>query len=262
MKNQPLVSIITPCFNSELYIAETLESVISQDYQNWECIVVDDGSTDNSASIVKEIIAKEARIKYIHQQNSGASTARNKGILKSQGKYILPLDSDDLIHSTYLSKAVEIFEASPTTKIVYCDVKLFGDKNKDLIHKDYSFENLIIQNMLIVSSMYRREDYNKTAGYDPKMFSSEDWEFWISLLKDGGEVYKIPEQLLYYRKHGGSKSKKNHKKRELLRKYVFQKHKELYLDLFDNPIQIYFEHKKFKKYYNLIRRLTFRQPIK
>lgn len=261
MKNQPLVTIITPCFNSENYIAETLNSVMAQDYPNWECIVVDDGSTDNSATIVKEMSAREPRIKYLIQPNSGASTARNKGIKESRGKYILPLDSDDLIHPSYLTKAVDILESHPKIKVVYCDVKLFGDKNKDLIHKDYSFKSLITQNMLVVSSMYRREDYDKTNGYDPRMFSSEDWEFWISLLKDGGEVFKIPEHLLYYRKHAGSKNKKNHKKRAILRQYVFQKHKELYLDLFENPIQIYFEHKKYKKYYNLFRKLTFRRPV-
>lgn len=262
MTNQPLVSIITPCYNSDLYIAETLNSIILQDYPKWECIVVDDGSADNSATIVKEIIAREPRIKYLLQANSGASTARNRGIMESKGKYILPIDSDDLIHPTYLSRAVEILEARPETKVVSCDVKLFGEKNKALIHTAYSFDKLLIQNMLVVSSMYRREDYDKTDGYDPKMFSSEDWEFWISLLKDGGEVYKIPEYLLFYRKHAGSKNKKNHTKRALLRQYVFQKHKELYLDLFDNPIQIYFEHQKYKKYYNLFRRLTFRPPVK
>src|SRR5690606_17829872 len=124
---------------SDLYIAETLESIIQQDYSNWECIVVDDGSVDSSASIIKAIIAREPRIKYLPQANSGASTARNRGIIESKGKYIFPLDSDDLIHATYLSKAVAVLEANPETKVVCCDVKLFGDKNKALVHTAYSF---------------------------------------------------------------------------------------------------------------------------
>lgn len=261
MLDQPLVSIITPCFNNAAYIEETLKAIIMQDYQNWECIVIDDGSTDQSAKLIQEIAQKEPRIKYLYQANSGAAAARNNGIKNSKGKYILPIDGDDLIHPSYLSKGIPLLEAHPNIKVVCCKVKMFGAKSKEMILQPYSFKKLLIQNQLTVSSIYRRSDYDKTTGYDPKMFSSEDWEFWISLLKTGGEVRKIDETLLYYRRHANSKNKKNHNKRQILRKYVYQKHKELYSDLFDNPIELYLEHQKFKKYYNLIRKITFRKPV-
>ncbi len=261
MTDKPLVSIIIACYNSDKYIYETLDSLQNQVHTNWECIIVDDGSTDKSKEVIMPFVEKDKRYKYVYQKNQGASVARNTGIKNSSGKYILPLDSDDYISTNYTQKAIEILEKNPTVKVVYCKGMMFGDKKGEFKLAPFSFEKLIIKNMLIVASMYRREDYDKTPGYDPKMFSSEDWEFWISLLKTGGEVYKIPEFHWFYRKHKESKNKKNHHRREELRQYVCNKHPELYENLFPNPIQTYLDMEKYKKYYNKIRKLTFRKPV-
>ncbi|HET8828564.1 MAG TPA: glycosyltransferase family A protein [Pelobium sp.] len=261
MNDQPKISIIIACYNCAKYIKETLVCVLEQEYENWECIIVDDGSTDQSALVVQDYIKDKKNYIYIKQSNKGASVARNTAIKHSSGKYILPLDADDLMSKSYTKLAVEILEKDPEIKLVYCKTMLFGNKKGEFKLVDYSFERLIIQNMIVNSSVYRRADYDRTSGYDPEMYDSEDWEFWISLLKTGGKVYKIPDFLFFYRKHKGSKNKKFNAKREALRQYVCRKHSDIYAYFFDNPIQIYFEHQKYKKAYNIIRRLTFRKLI-
>ncbi len=262
MKEEPKVSIITAIYNGEKYISETLACLLDQNYTNWENIVVDDGSTDDSAEIIRSFVEKDNRYKYFHQENQGAAAARNMAIRNSTGKYILPLDADDLISKDYVREAVEILGNHPEIKLVYCNALMFGNKKGPFILPEYSFKDLIIKNMIINSSMYRRSDYDLTTGYDSAMFSSEDWEFWISLLKTGGEVYKIAENHWFYRRHADSKNDKYHHRRAELRQIVYQKHKELYSDLFDNPIQTYIDFQLYKKYYNFCRRLSLRKPVK
>ena len=97
MNNPPLISVIIPCYNRENFIGKTIESVISQTYKNWECIIVDDGSTDKSAEKIKEYISKHSSIKYRYQKNQERCIARNNGIQNAKGKYIAFLDLS-LIH--------------------------------------------------------------------------------------------------------------------------------------------------------------------
>lgn len=99
-----LVSIITPCYNGAKYIGETIDSVISQTYPDWEMIIVDDGSKDNSAQIVREYAEKDSRITLVQQENAGSAAARNNGIRRAEGQYIALLDADDLWHPDFLEK--------------------------------------------------------------------------------------------------------------------------------------------------------------
>ena len=107
----PVISIIIPCYNSSLYIKETLESVQKQTFQDWECIIVNDGSTDNSLDIIKEYSYKDKRFYYIDKKNEGPAIARNIAIHNSTGEFILPLDSDDIIEPTYTEKAIQHFRS-------------------------------------------------------------------------------------------------------------------------------------------------------
>ena len=93
------VSIIVPCFKQAMYLPETLDSVLLQTYSNWECIIVNDGSPDNTDEVVERYVNQDTRFKYVKQQNRGLSTARNIGIERSRGEYILPLDADFVIFS-------------------------------------------------------------------------------------------------------------------------------------------------------------------
>lgn len=123
MNNQPLISIITPFLNTESFLREAIESVISQIYENWELLLVDDGSTDNSSTIAQEFAAKyPKKIRYLehkNHQNIGKSTSRNLGIQNAKGKYIGFLDADDVFLPLKLKKQVAILESHPEASIVY-----------------------------------------------------------------------------------------------------------------------------------------------
>lgn len=106
----PLVSIIVPCYNQAQYLPEALQTVLEQTYQNWECIIVNDGSPDNTELVAKEWLAKDSRFKYIYKENGGLSSARNVGIENSKGEFILPLDADDKISNNYLEECVLKFK--------------------------------------------------------------------------------------------------------------------------------------------------------
>ena len=120
----PLISVIVPCYNHGQFLAEALNSVLQQTYNTWECIVIDNGSTDVTKGVADEFISRDERFKYIYQENKGVSAARNRAIAQSSGKYILPLDADDKIGLTYLEKIVKVLEEDTEVKIVYCDAML------------------------------------------------------------------------------------------------------------------------------------------
>jgi glycosyltransferase involved in cell wall biosynthesis len=200
MRKSPKVSIIVPCYNQAEYLPETLNSVLAQTYSNWECVIVNDGSPDNTDTIAKEYLKKDNRIKYVYQENKGLATARNTGIANSTGEYILPLDADDLIAPTYIEKAIDRFSQFPETKLVYCKGHTFGSSNHPMVLADYDYDTFIWGNCIFCSALYRRSDYDKTPGYNANMvYGLEDWDFWLYLLKKDDVVYRIDEVLFYYR---------------------------------------------------------------
>ena len=117
-----MISIIIPVYNTEKYIFETINSVINQSYQDWELIIIDDGSTDNSAEIIQKLCKQDNRIQYYHQENSGVSVARNNGLEKSKGKYIALLDADDLWEMENLSQKIEVLEKHQDVSWVFSNM--------------------------------------------------------------------------------------------------------------------------------------------
>src|SRR5437870_12319582 len=105
-QSQPLVSIIVPSYNYAHFIGEALQSIQSQTYSNWECIVVDDGSTDDTGALVRQLAEKDGRIKYVRQENRGLAAARNAGMANSEGVYFQFLDADDLLEPQKLERQV------------------------------------------------------------------------------------------------------------------------------------------------------------
>lgn len=198
--NQPLVSIIVPCYKQAEYLPETLDSVLAQTYQEWECVIVNDGSPDNTEKIAKRYKDKDHRFKYVSQKNKGLSSARNTGVANSKGEFILPLDADDLIAPTYLEKAVGHITLFPETKLVYCKAEKFGKENCYWDLPLYDYDNFIWNNCIFCSAMYRHSDFDKIGGYSENMMNGyEDWDFWLKLLKKDDVVYRIDEVLFYYR---------------------------------------------------------------
>ena len=198
--NQPLVSIIVPCYKQAEYLPETLNSVLAQTYPNWECVIVNDGSPDNTEEVAQDYCKRDSRFKYVKKENGGLASARNYGIQYSSGEFVLPLDADDLIGSEYLEKAIRYFEEFPETKLVYCKAELFGKKVEYWDLDIYDYDRFIWRNCIFCTAMFRRHDYDKTKGYNVNMVHGyEDWDFWLTLLKREDVVYCIDEVLFYYR---------------------------------------------------------------
>ena len=212
-KHLPLVSVIVPSYNMEEYIAETLDSVLNSTYGNIEIIVVDDGSRDKSLSIATRYAENNSGIKVFSQANSGVSVARNLALRESSGEYILPLDADDKIESEFIAAAVEAMERDSDVKAVTCRCVFFGNREGEWNLPDFNLHKLATDNRLCASSMYRRSDAMRAGGYNEEIIAREDWEFWISLLKNGGRVVKLPLVGFHYRVRANSKRfrDRNHK---------------------------------------------------
>ena len=228
------VSVIIPCYNQGEFVTEALDSVLASDYGNIEIIIVNDGSDDGITENVLETI-NHPLVKIIHQQNQGLPAARNNGINASSGKYILPLDADDKIHPSYISKAVEILDNDENTGIVYCNYRIFGDVNIEVNVPVYNPLTLLLKNIYVVCSMFRKDDFLNVNGYKDEMREGyEDWEFWVSMYENGVKFKKINETLFYYRSlNKESMVKKFQRDRYLhleTHKKIMKLHPELYID--------------------------------
>jgi len=199
---EPLVSVIIPCYKQAHFLPEAVESVANQTFTDWECIIVNDGSPDNTSETARQLIANysDKQIRLVEKGNGGLSDARNVGIKNSKGKYILPLDADDLIHPEMLQKTVSLLKTHPEIAIAYTDVKHFGSANRIVCAGEYDFKRLCLQNHLNYCSLYRREAWESASGYNPNMvWGYEDWDFWISCGVKGYYGKRISEPLFMYR---------------------------------------------------------------
>lgn len=198
-KNKKLVSVVIPYYNRATTIDETIESLRRQTYTNFEVTIVDDGSTQQ-ASIDKlldlNLEGLEARI--VHQDNAGVAEARNNGISRSQGKYIVCLDSDDILDPTYLEKCVTVLETNPNIQVVSSYMRLFGVENAIYTEVPYDPVHIINNNMLTTAAMFERQAWEVSGGYKSGI-GYEDWEFWISLAENGYWGYNITEPIFNYR---------------------------------------------------------------
>lgn len=227
-----LVSIIVPCYNQAQYLDEALQSVLNQTYLYWECIIVNDGSPDNSEEIAKEWVKKDLRFKYIYQDNAGLSAARNAGIAICKGELILPLDSDDKLGENYLDYAIAKFKQNENLKVVYCKAQYFGDKDEEWILPDFTLNNLAIRNVIFCSALFKKGEWQRVGGFDSNMtYGLEDWDFWLSVLKDGGEVFKLDEICFYYRIKQTSMVKDlNERKLKSMYNYLSIKHVAFFVE--------------------------------
>ncbi len=239
MTNKGLISIIVPCYMKDNYLAETLDSVIAQTYTKWECIIINDGSPDNTEVIARQYCNLDNRFHYLSQHNYGLSTSRNNGINASSGEFILPLDADDTIGKTYLEKAITYFNAHPNTKLVYCKARKFGVENGIWELPPYNYDTLLWSNCLFCTSMYRRSDYDKTSGYNSNMkYGLEDWDFWLSLLKKDDIVYKIDDTLFFYRTTPDSMVKRISDNTTIMHRQLVTNHPDIYSQYFQDIIDL------------------------
>lgn len=193
----PLVTVIIPAYNYAQFISETLASVQAQTYQHWECIVVDDGSTDNTSAVVASFSRKESRVRVIRQENKGLAAARNTGIANSTGEYVQFLDADDLLESKKLERQIEFLEQHSDVDIVYGDVRYFRTGNPEQLLFSQASENapwvvplsakgkdvllsMLRNNFMVVSSpLLRRSVISDVGPFDGVVKGVEDWEYWL-----------------------------------------------------------------------------------
>jgi glycosyltransferase involved in cell wall biosynthesis len=234
---ETFISFIVPCYNYGQFLAECLDSIRLQSFEAWECLIIDNGSTDNTKEVAAQFTVKDFRFKYHFIEQQGVSFARNFGIRHSNGKYILPVDADDKIATSYARKAFDILERSPAVKVVYSDAELFGASSGKWILPEYSLRDMLVENSIFSSAMYRRADFDRSGGYNENMREGfEDWDFWIRMLKDGAEVYKIPEVLFYYRIRASSRNNSlDHERQLMLRRRIYENHRDVYERIYNMP---------------------------
>ena len=198
-----LVSIITPNFNSENFISQTILSVLNQTYKNWEMIIVDDLSTDNSQNIINSFIDKDSRIRlHVLNENSGAALARNKAISLAKGDFIAFLDSDDL----WLPKKLELqlnFMLENNYALTYSSYEVINEKGI-LTSKIINCKNKLDYNRMLYSNeigcltaIYDKKKFGKV--YMPEIRKRQDYGLWLKILKSEKYAYGLPKVLAQYR---------------------------------------------------------------
>lgn len=210
----PKVSVIIPAYQCELFIKETLDSIFSQTYKDFEVIVVNDGSSDNTAQILLDYQPKQ-NLFVFEQSNLGPSAARNNGIKRCSGEYIAFIDADDLWLPDKLEKQVAILEQNPETILVYSDTFFFDiNKWKDTSfdfappYKGMIFEQLFVNNFIpLLTVLIRRNTLDKVGLFDEEIIGPEDYDLWLRS-SQFGKVDFINEPLAVYRINFGQLSKK------------------------------------------------------
>lgn len=196
----PKISVIVPCFNQAKYIQETIKSVLKQTFTDFELLVIDDGSTDNSTDIIKKYTKQDKRVKLIKQKNSGVITARTNGIQKATSEYIFMLDADDIIAPETFDKMYDAMTRN-LGDIITCRVMQFGCASGEMRLSKPNKINMACNNCLVNAALMRKSDFIACGGFDKKFnIALEDYDLWLNLLFNHNKrIYRIPEILFYYR---------------------------------------------------------------
>jgi glycosyltransferase involved in cell wall biosynthesis len=207
----PRVSVIIPAYNSVRYIGKAITSVLAQTYRNWELIVVDDGSTDNSREVLSSF---DKHIRYIWQENKGLAGARNTGIHEAKGELIGLLDADDEWLPTYLEKMVDLAHHRPDASVYYCRARGIDSEGNQLpqvfggppVPQEYLYRTLLRANFIIPSTILMHRSVLIRAGlFDQSLRYCEDWDLWLRLLPTH-KIIGIKDILVSYRIHESSLS--------------------------------------------------------
>ena len=236
--NDSKVSILIPLYNAEKYISETIDSVLNQKYTNWECIIVNDGSTDNSEKIVLEKIKGNNKFKYLTEENGGPGKARNYAASVATGKYLLFLDADDIILEDYLLDGVNFLDNNNDYTLFYGIAIMFWDNGTENLwglRKFKDMKDFLIANCIYCTSMIRKKDFDAVGGFDENLKAYEDWEFFIRLLDRNPKVYREDKILFKYRRHTGSRDDINKNNWPIFRNIIELKDKAIF-DKWNNNV--------------------------
>ncbi|MDB4834952.1 glycosyltransferase [Cyclobacteriaceae bacterium] len=208
-----LVSIVMPLYNAEKFLKKTVQSVINQTYKNWELIIVNDCSPDNSLNIAQGIDDDRVKV-YSLEENSGSGIARNLGIFKAEGDYITFLDADDIWDDKKLELHIA-FMKEKNADFSHCNYGYIDENDKPIKEEFHVSEEVTYKQLLkrteisCLTGMY----YAKRIGkfYMSEHRRKQDYALWLSILKSGYKSYGLNECLAYYRQHSGSATTKKYK---------------------------------------------------
>lgn len=198
------VSVIVTCYNYGRYLKEAVGSVLTQTFTDVEIVIVDDGSTDNTAEVAGEIIDAnpQARIRAIRQPNSGQPAhTRNRGIREARGEFVLCLDADDMIAPTMIERCVAALKTNPGVAIAYTDRLDFDGVDQLVKAAPYDAGRLPYENHISYCALFRRKVWDDVGGYRTNVRGCEDWDFWVAAAARGHFGFYIPEPLFLYRRH-------------------------------------------------------------
>ena len=195
-----MISVITASYNLAEFVGQAIFSLKCQDYDNWESIIVDDCSSDNSCQVIRDAIGDDPRFTfYAKDKNTGVSNTRNFGISKAKGEYILVLDADDLLHPQALRRYAEYWERNPDAALIVPMIHRFGNGMNNIQSRQWKgYESLKRACSPTMSSSFKKSDWERVGGFRSGT-GYEDWEFWLRLLYKNDKVINIPEVIVEYR---------------------------------------------------------------
>ena len=203
----PRISVLMPCFNHGAFIGEAIDSVLAQTFQDFEIIVVDDGSTD---PLTKDTLSKltTPRTTVLKTSNQGLPAARNHAARQASGGLFCALDADDKLAPTWFEKAVSVLDARTNVSFVSHWLETFGDEHWTWKPEACDLAALLARNTVNGAAVVRRQAFEAVGGYDASMREGcEDWDFWLRLVERGFEGAIVPEVLFYYRRRSDSMSR-------------------------------------------------------
>jgi glycosyltransferase involved in cell wall biosynthesis len=228
---QPLVSVVIPCYNYGRYLGEALESARRQSYPAVEIIVVDDGSTDDTAKVAA---GYRPEVAYFHQENAGPAAARNVGARKATGIYLVYLDADDVLDPAYVERTVREFESArdPRLAFVYTQMTTFGRESTITTFPVFDVRPLLINNYVHATAALRADVVRSNPFDEALRAGLEDWDFFLRLCEQGFTGRLLDAPLLAYRRHGDAGSRQDavsYGRGQRLRGRFIRKHWRLYL---------------------------------
>lgn len=205
MEKSPLVSIVLPVYNGEKYLATAIDSILAQSYENWELILVNDCSTDNSLLLMEKYAGEDARIRIVNnKENLKLPRSLNAGFAEAKGKYYTWTSDDNLLKPDMLATFVAVMEKEENLGLVYSNYTGIDEAGKETgLYEMPEPEGMFSGNPVGASFLYRADVAKKIGGYDADLFLAEDYDYWMRIFTEA-PVKKISEDLYYYRRHSGS----------------------------------------------------------
>lgn len=212
MQATPIISVIVPCYNQGKYLDEALQSIFDQTHAGWECLIIDDGSTDNTEQVARKWTNKDVRFKYFYKENGGLSSARNKGLDECTGDYIQFLDADDFIEPEKFSESLKTGQQSD---IVITNFKMFTHKSKpyteasfSLNNEQFNFQNILMKwddgfAIPIHCGLFKRKLF-ATIRFNEQLKAKEDWVMWLQIYQLDIATLFIDKSYAMYRFTAGS----------------------------------------------------------